>query len=180
MNLKKTFRTFCFAALAAAVFLTAVWFYLSYTAEQRYVKACFHSNQAALEQIAAQCRLLRQDGLTEITVGAETAPDEPSAAYQAVQKELHLLREQYQKDSIFPVFASAEVHFEPDGDMLLYLPVKKDRLTGRTNSELPDIRCDYLIYCDNGYDSLPFVNDLKKGTSYAEGWYFWSRDLHSG
>ncbi len=134
-----------------------------------YVKRMAKNNEAILNQLTSVMRGYSENN-KHIEYSDEDAPDE----IKTIMREL---KDEYQKDSEWPVFSGVEVYFDEQGGMMYLIQVRKDRLKSGDGKDSPDIRCYYLIYTDSNYDGKQAETsaDLLYGN-----WHYWSKDLYSG
>lgn len=156
----------------------ALYFVTSYYSPYSYVENCFYSNKEALEQLPICFKELQGDGIASAKVNEN---DLPEALQKEVKAILEGLREQYQKDSEYPVFSSVYVDFDGNGNVLLYLQAKKERLKNGDGVDSPDIRCYYLVYIDENYSGSSQLHiDKEYKKPFCGNWYTWSSDTCSG
>lgn len=159
--------------ISSALFLTAYYY-----APYRYVENCFYSNKQDFEMLAGYFKEPQGDGAISEKINENDLPE-------ALQKEakaiLGNLQEQYQKDSDYPVFTSVYADYDENGNVLLYLQVKKEKLKNKDGIDSPDIRCYYLVYIDENYNGSSGLHiDKKQKNPFCDNWYSWSSDTYSG
>ena len=143
---------------------------ISWNAQKRYVKDCFYTNQESFQKIVDLSRKQYHDGDTYLKIDEESNSDE----YRTILKDL---REQYQSNSDYPVFTAVDIYYDNEGDLALYIQVKKKKLKNGDGIDIPDIICYDLVYIDEKYDGNKTVKNEKP---FYENWYFWSFDTYSG
>ncbi len=105
------------------------------------------------------------------------AASDNEESFNKVKSILSRLREQYQKDSDYPVFLSVSVKYDETGNMLLSMQTKKEKLKNGDGIDNPDIRVYYLVYIDENYNG---VSPIKEKEPFYDNWYTWSSDTYSG
>ena len=143
---------------------------VSLTYPSHYVKNCLYSNKDELEQIPGYLRNIFVKGDTHIIIDEDSNYDE-------INMILSGLREQYQNDSDYPVFAHINVYFDNDGDLHFILTAKKNKIENVNVMYEPDIICYYLGYMDENYDG---DTPIKNAKPFCGNWYTWSGKSYSG
>ena len=159
--------------VTAVIFLiitAAVWLSLSYSAPYNYVESCFYDNQDDFADLVSYAQTLCTENSSRVKITADNAPDNIRLFLESLQK-------QYAQDSPYPVFSSVDVCFDNEGDMMLYVHARKEKLRSGDGINSPDIRFYYLIYTDEDYESkLPCA----KNEPFSGNWYTGSSDTYSG
>lgn len=192
MNRKKLARNMIVLILLLLAAALIIFFRVSYLARYKYTKDCFYSNKDEFESLLKCFDDLYSEGITyaeyeegtdcfSVDYGGDdvflnTAADD-SDLYNDVKAILTRLREQYQKDSDYPVFSSVEVQYDDNGDMLLSVQAKKKKLKNCDGVDTPDIIVYSLVYIDENYDEN---SPIKEEEAFYGNWYTWSHDTYSG
>ena len=159
--------------ISSALFLTAYYY-----APYRYVENCFYSNKEDLEMLVGYFKELQGDGIVSEKADEN---DLPEALQKKAKAILESLQKQYQKDSDYPVFTSVNADYDENGNVLLYLQAKKEKLKKGDGIDSPDIRCYYLVYIDESYSGSSELHiDKKQKNPFCDNWYSWSSDTYSG
>lgn len=159
--------------VSAVIFLiitVAVWLSLSYSAPYNYTEDCFYAHQEDFQDLVSYAGKLYSENCSYAEINEDNAPDE-------IKEFLENLQKQYGKDSPYSVFSSVDVRFDHEGDMMLYVRAKNERLRSGDGMNSPDIRYYYLIYIDENYDGKV---TFSKDKPFFESWYTGSSDTYSG
>lgn len=167
MKRKRLFRYIVIVILILAIpAFIAVYYYSPYL----YIKACLYSNKESFEQIPIYLKSINIEKNAHIKI-------DDDSDYNEINSILIDLKEQYQNDSTYPVFSAINVYSDSDGDLLLYIHTRKEKLKNGDGIDSPDIRCYDLVYIDEGYDGNSPVKDTEP---FWGNWYTWSHDTYSG
>lgn len=192
MNRKKLVRNVAVVILLLSAAALILFFRISYLAPYKYTEDCFYSNKEDFEQLSACFKELYSEGITYAEYeedtdcfsvdynGDDVFLDKTagnSSLYNEVEEILSNLREKYQKDSDYPVFSSITVQYDDNGNMLLTVQAKKEKLKNGDGVDNPDIRMFYLVYIDEDYKGSSLINAKN---SFYDNWYTWSADTYSG
>ena len=151
--------------LAVPAFMAADCYY-----PYHYIKSCLYSNKESFDYIPNYLKNANIEENTHIRIDADSDHDE-------INSILSSLKEQYQNDSVYPVFSSIDVYFDSDGDFMFYIQARKEKLKNGDGINSPDIRCYELVYIDERYDGN---SPIKEKEPFCENWYTWSKDTYSG
>lgn len=193
MKRKESVRNVTVLILLLSVAALILFLIISSFAPYKYTKDCFYSNKEDFEQLSVHFRDLYSEGVTKVKFDENTdyfsfdykdgnynsinAAFDKYDSFDKVKSILSNLREQYQKDSDYPVFSSISVKYDDYGNMLLSMQAKKERLKNGDGIDSPDIRVYYLVYIDENYnDNSP----IKEKEPFYDNWYTWSSDTYSG
>ena len=192
MKRKKLIRNITAAILLLSAAALILFFRISYLAPYKYTEDCLYSNKEDFERLSLCFSNLYSDGMTYAEYKEDTDyfytdfkgdsafsdnTFNNSNSYNEVEDILDRLREQYQKGSDYPVFSSVKAQYDNNGEMMLTVQAKKEKLKNGDGVNSPDIRTFYLLYIDENYE-----NDSPKGERkpFCGNWYTWSADVYSG
>ena len=151
---------------------------ISYYAPYKYVENCFYSNKENFEQLPSYFKILQTDGISSVDIDEN---DLSNTVYNEVKAILASLQEQYRKDNEYAVFSFAKAEYDENGNVLLYMIAKSEKLKNGDGINSHDIRMYYLVYIDenyNGNSRLHIDKDYKE--PFYGNWYTWSSDTYSG
>ena len=161
------------AFLSLGIFLT-----VSYYAPYKYVENCFYSNKEIFEQLPSHFKTLQTEDISSVHIEEN---DLSNASYNEVKTILAGLQEQYRKDSDYAVFSSVNAEYDENGNMLLYMIAKSEKLKNGDGIYSHDIRYYYLVYIDENYSGNSRIHIDKDYTEpFCGNWYTWSSDSFSG
>lgn len=158
------------SAVIFMIITVAVWLSLSYSAPYNYAEDCFYAHQEDFDNLVSYAEKLYSENSLYAEINTDNAPDE-------IKEFLEDLQKQYGKDSPYPVFSAVDVRFDHEGDMMLYVRAKNEKLRSGDGMNSPDIRFYYLIYIDENYDGKV---TFSKDKPFFESWYTGSSDTYSG
>lgn len=165
--------------LVFAVFLSLVIFLtVSYYAPYKYVENCFYSNTEIFEQLPSLLKTLQTEDISSVQIEEN---DLSNASYNEVKTILAGLQEQYRKDSDYAVFSFVNAEYDENGNLLLYMIAKSEKLKNGDGINSHDIRFYYLVYIDENYSGNSRIHiDKNYKEPFWGNWYTWSSDSFSG
>lgn len=170
MNIKKRFRIIILTIPALLIISAVVFFIISYSYPYHYLRDCFYLNKEEFNQIVLYLKDTYREDQTHIVINT-------NSDYNEINEVLTRLKEQYQNDSEYPVFSSVDAYYDEEGNMMLTIQARKEKIMSGDGMENPDIRCYELVYIDENYNCDSIIKSQKP---FCGNWYTWSYNTFSG
>lgn len=180
--------------LISLLFCLIIWLIVSYCTRYSFVKDYYFSNKEKFSDISMNFKELYSDNLCKAKLDGDSeklelhykfSKDNNEFAYSTEIKDcsgksfvdaLNQLQEEYEENSEYPVFSSADAYYDNDGNMLLYMQVLKKDVEKKANEK--EIVCYYLVYIDEEYHgNASSIGIDKFGVTrnpFTDNWCVWS------